>query len=51
MKTITFATAARKFATEASKRVPKHLTREVQSMYRRMCIEGLAYQAGYYISG
>jgi hypothetical protein len=49
-KTITLETAMRKFGTEAAKRVPQHLTKDTQAMYKRMCVEGLAYQAGYYIA-
>lgn len=48
-KTISFATAARMFGVEASRRVPRNLTRSAQAVYRKIAIEGLAYQAGYHI--
>jgi hypothetical protein len=49
-KTITMATALRKFGAEAAKRTPQHVTKDVRKMYHRMCVEGLAYLAGYHIA-
>jgi|688.fasta_scaffold1026656_2 hypothetical protein len=50
MQTITYKTAVKKFGKQAKLKCTSFKIKSTYDVYFKLCIEGLAHQAGYFIA-